>query len=300
MTEMIKTGFSTIQKSWAVFLKWYNTVALTLFTIGVWLAILIGWRLSRCELMTPKHGTGYLLGPLGTLMVIVLMFYPLRKRMRAWTATGSIKRWFQIHMFLGIVGPILILFHANFHLGALNSNLALFSILIVSSSGVVGKYSYARIHRTLYGERTSLIELQKGLKDQEAVSEAQFALIPGINDELQGFADKVVTPTKELILSIRRLVMVRWGAHLVRSKVRRRIAAHIDEHAAKHQWSRQRRHEMRAQMYRKTDRFLQQVLKVTEFNFCERLFSYWHMLHVPLVFTLAAAVLFHVLAVNRY
>jgi len=62
-------------------------------------------------------------------------------------------------MILGIVGPVVILFHANFKLGPLNSNVALFSMLIVALSGVVGKYIYGKIHMGLHGRKARVREL---------------------------------------------------------------------------------------------------------------------------------------------
>ena len=43
-------------------------------------------------------------------------------------------------MGLGIIGPIFILYHCNFQLGAVNSNVALWSMLTVAGSGVVGRF----------------------------------------------------------------------------------------------------------------------------------------------------------------
>ncbi|MEI6437308.1 MAG: hypothetical protein WCO69_01000 [Candidatus Omnitrophota bacterium] len=289
-----------IEKIKSFYAKRIYSRLLPAFSVFVCLVLLIGWRLSRHELITPKHGAGYLLGPVGVILVIVLMIYPLKKRIKTLAVPGSAKQWFQFHMFLGVVGPLFILYHANFHFGALNSNVALLSLLIVSASGVVGKYFYGRIHRTLYGERTSLLELQKTFDQQKEEVEIHLGIIPGVREELGRFAAKVSTPTKELMLSFKRLCLVRWEAQVVRWKIRGLIISFLDQHAKERQWSPLRKRLMRAQMARKTLKFLGQTLKVAEFNFYERVFSYWHMLHLPLVFILAFAVLFHVLAVNRY
>ncbi len=59
-----------------------------------------------------------------------------------------------------MVGPVLILFHANFSLGATNSNVALFSMLLVAGSGVVGRYIYTRLHARLEGHEDTLEQLK--------------------------------------------------------------------------------------------------------------------------------------------
>ena len=59
-----------------------------------------------------------------------------------------------------MVGPILVLFHANFSLGATNSNVALISMLLVAGSGVVGRYIYTRLHARLEGHEDTLEQLK--------------------------------------------------------------------------------------------------------------------------------------------
>jgi uncharacterized membrane protein YidH (DUF202 family) len=76
-------------------------------------------------------------------------------------AARTIPAWFRLHVILGVAGPVLILFHCNFRLGALNSNVALFSMGAVVASGVIGRYLYrfaywsqlAAIERVLGGWR---------------------------------------------------------------------------------------------------------------------------------------------------
>ena len=48
-------------------------------------------------------------------------------------------------MVLGILGPTLIILHSNFKIGSLNSRLALFTMLVVVASGIVGRYLYSQV-----------------------------------------------------------------------------------------------------------------------------------------------------------
>src|SRR5581483_5933354 len=66
----------------------------------------------------------------------------------------------RLHITLGVVGPLLVLFHTGFHLGATNSNVALVCMLVVAGSGVVGRYLYTRIHSNLHGTRADLAALR--------------------------------------------------------------------------------------------------------------------------------------------
>ena len=117
-----------------------------------------GWS-SEEEYLTPKSGLGYWLGIYGSTAMLLLLIYSIRKRTKATRWLGPIPLWFRVHMMLGIAGPVLIMFHSNFKLGSLNSNVALFTMLTVAASGIVGRYLYAKIHMGLYGRKAEATEI---------------------------------------------------------------------------------------------------------------------------------------------
>src|SRR5262245_13252078 len=130
------------------------------FAAIVTAALFYGWQLRDEGHLTPESGVGYWLGIGGASAMLLLLGYPLRKRLPTLKALGSVTSWFRLHMMLGVIGPALILLHANFKLGSLNSNVALLAMLTVASSGLVGRYLYGRIHQGLYGRRAHIAELQ--------------------------------------------------------------------------------------------------------------------------------------------
>ena len=110
--------------------------------------LLISGFLGRDEsYLSPTDGMGYALGIIGGSLMLLLLFYPLRKSWRVMQNWGPIKYWFQLHMLFGVLGPVLVLFHSNFSLGSTNSNLALFSMLIVAGSGLIGRYLCVKISK---------------------------------------------------------------------------------------------------------------------------------------------------------
>jgi O-antigen/teichoic acid export membrane protein len=108
--------------------------------------LLMGWLLPLQRYLTPKEGLGYALGWAGAIMMTLLFTYSIKRRYRwAWLEkTPSLSKWFNFHMVMGIYGPIAILYHCGYHLGATNSNMALWSMLVVFASGFVGKFLYQR------------------------------------------------------------------------------------------------------------------------------------------------------------
>jgi len=125
-----------------------NTLTL-LWYLSVFVIIYAGWIMSEQRYLVAESGIGYWLGIIGGSMMLLLLVYPLRKKNPKWRFLGSIKFWFRFHMVLGVVGPVLVIFHSGYHLGSLNGSVAFISMLIVASSGLIGRYLYRRIHHGL-------------------------------------------------------------------------------------------------------------------------------------------------------
>ena len=261
--------------------------------------LVVGIRAPTAQYLSPQTGLGYALGIIGGSMMLLLVVYPLRKRIKALRFLGSVPHWFQAHMMLGIAGPICILYHSNFSLGATNSNVALFSMLIVSGSGIVGRYFYSKIHHGLYGRRATLAELQARTNALRG-SETQLPLLPElmvrIEREERSFLDSragaLLAPMAPLILAVR----VRGARRRLRRYVREAVrAAAVNDRVIAAQ---SERIQHVAANY--AERRVQASRQVAEFRVYERLFSLWHLLHLPLFFMLLAAGIVHVIAVHVY
>jgi len=257
-------------------------------------------RRSRPWSLSPKYGLGFAFGILGTLCMCLLFIYSLRKRITGWEQMGSTKTWFGLHMVLGVVGPALILLHCNFRLGSLNSNMALLSTVIVAASGVIGRCIYARVHYDLYGELANLGELKNKFEQQKEEAGLQFAHILGAKEELFSFAENVLAPSAVLRESIGRFFSLKMRSQSTLRKIQRLSADYINRHASENNWGFFNRLKMKISIGKKAKIFINQALKIAEFNFYERLFSFWHILHIPLVFILFFSVAMHVFAANRY
>jgi hypothetical protein len=93
---------------------------------------------------------GHGLGIFGfILMLMTETLYSLRKRTRS-ASWGKMSSWLQFHIFTGLVGPYMVLLHTSWKFNGLAGAVTLLTIIIVLS-GVVGRYIYTRIPRTLDG-----------------------------------------------------------------------------------------------------------------------------------------------------
>jgi hypothetical protein len=263
-------------------------------------AIYAGWKLRHREYLTAETGTGYLLGILGSVMMLVLLLYPMRKRFRFMTNWGPISYWFRIHMMLGVVGPICILYHANFTLGSTNSSVALFSMLLVAGSGLIGRYLYVKIHYGLYGRRMNLKELTQNLEEEKGGLAQNLGLVPNVRKQLLHFSNSILNHSRGFFFSSGIFFFMRLRTRWAYRGLKGPLKRSMKEEARRKGWS--------SKIYRRQLRnarweawhFLRQVRKVAEFNAYERLFVLWHLFHLPLMVMMLVAGVFHVVAVHAY
>jgi len=275
----------------------FSVERLVLFSAAA--AILLGLQMHTARYLSPQSGMGYALGIIGGSMMLILLLYPARKRVRALRFLGTVPQLFRAHMILGIVGPVCILYHCAFSFGATNSNVALVSMLVVSSSGIVGRYFYAKIHHGLYGHKAGLTELQRQaqvLKEENPALPMMPELIGRIEREEERLLGARGLMSVMFIAPL--LIVIRMAAarHRLRSYARRALkqaAAELPTVAAE-------RHRVEQTVRSYIERRLGASRHVIEFRTYERLFSLWHILHLPLFFMLLAAGIVHVIAVNVY
>jgi len=109
--------------------------------------------------LKPSGAIGHGLGIIGTLLMIIgVGIYMIRKRYKRFFNLGYLKHWLEFHIFLCSVGPVLVLYHTAFKFGGLVS-VSFWSMVLVVLSGVVGRFIYLQIPRTIEGRELSVQEL---------------------------------------------------------------------------------------------------------------------------------------------
>jgi len=120
------------------------------------------------NLLKPSGALGHGFGIIGTLMMIVgVSTYMMRKRFRKFFSIGYLKHWLEFHIFLCSVGPVLVLYHTAFKFGGIVS-VSFWSMVLVVLSGVVGRFIYLQIPRTIQGQEISINELNS-IKEKLAI-----------------------------------------------------------------------------------------------------------------------------------
>lgn len=276
-------------------ITWYSTICLLL---------LAGWASRDQRYLVAESGIGYWFGIIGGSMMLILLIYPLRKRFRRWAVIGSVKSWFRIHMILGIAGPVIIIFHSGFKLGSFNSSVAFFCMLTVALSGLVGRKLYEGIHHGLYGSKVHFEEFYSG--DKLANMLLRRAGVDRRKDE-----------DRELSGGERRLVSRRADTNdssiadeygdieenltNLHTGVNRSLGFYRSMNS---RISKLRRQLDRSDLNQEAKKLIYLRLKdlrsICSLGTREILFSYWHILHLPLFIMLILSGLVHVAAVHLY
>lgn len=270
--------------------------------IYAWLALctLLTWRLSQAGLFRSGDDVGYWLGVAGGSMLLALFTYPLRKRIKLLQRLGRVKWWFMVHMSLGVIGTFTILLHSNFNVRSTNAAVALYSMLIVSISGVIGRVLHVRVHRGLHGERSNLTQLRAFARFEEGSSRSILHFAPSVEARLRGFAERAEVADGGLAGAFAKVLILPlhqwWTGLLCRREIDRQLRALATERG----WPRSSRRERQRRLNGFVGRYLRAVGRVSQYAAYERLFALWHIAHVPFVYLFVATAVFHVIAVHAY
>lgn len=257
--------------------------------IAAVLAIALGWRNRAEHLLVPDEGLGYGLGVAGLAMMVLLLLYSPRKRMRALRKVGPIQRWFHIHMALGILGPTAILFHSNFQLGSLNANVALACMAVVSSSGLVGRFIYTRVHFEYMGQVATIEELRDEASHPGRVLAAAARSVPAVGLQVAEFRQAALTPRGSWPGRVAAFLSV---GHRARRTKRRALAAWSSASVGEEPSTRELR--------RALNTHVGAIRRAAEYGAYERAFALWHALHLPFCVVMYVAAAVHVVAVHMY
>ena len=178
-----------------------------LVTIAVVAFLLIGlhgWEYYRTPLgvrgyaaahkvLRPSGSVGLALGIGGSVLMLAMQAYSVRKKVKAMGRLGSLQAWLDFHIFCGILGPVLITFHTSFKFNGIVS-VAYWSMVLVFASGFVGRYLYVRIPKSIRGQELSVAQVEQ--RAAELKSDLVAMRLPKhLMDEVAAFEARVIPPT---------------------------------------------------------------------------------------------------------
>ena len=225
----------------------------------------------------PSHDTlkasglvGHGIGIIGTLMMIVgVGGYMMRKRMQKLSNIGVLKYWLEFHIFLCTLGPILVLFHTSFKFGGLVS-ISFWSMVAVVASGVIGRFIYIQIPRTIQGRELSLTEMRSQRSD--------------ILNELTSLE---VSPDLIAMLDTEGYANKSWfGEWLMGKRTYRAIRSELKVKV-------QNRNK-RKQIVALVSSEITMRQRIDRLQSMRKLFKYWHVAHLPFALVMLVIMVIHV------
>lgn len=132
------------------------------------------WKGVADRPLSPKHvllrpsGTiGIKLGIFGAFLFCAIFLYYFRKRWKWLGRMGTSRHWLDIHVVMGLSAPVIIAFHAAFKFRGM-AGMAFWIMMAVALSGVIGRYLYAQIPRSLTTIEFSWQELESARRELES------------------------------------------------------------------------------------------------------------------------------------
>ena len=137
----------------------------------------------------PNGGTwlGYTLGGLGAALIVLLLWYGVRKR-RFKSRLGTVRGWLSGHVYLGLSLIVVATLHTGFQFGWNIHTIAYALMLLVVASGIYGIYAYVRYPDLMTANRT-------GIGPQAMLDE-----IGSLEQQAVELADKIDDPTHQVVL----------------------------------------------------------------------------------------------------
>ncbi|NNF58117.1 MAG: hypothetical protein HKN04_07725 [Rhodothermaceae bacterium] len=229
------------------------------------------------DLFKPTGLVGNRLAIVGTAMIAFgVASYMTRKRWARLAHLGKLRHWLSFHIFLCTLGPFLVLLHTSVKVGGIVS-IAFWSMVLVVASGVIGRYVYVHIPKTLDGRFRTMHELDA--EQQALLAELQTSGAP--TDRLQAYLAEPPAP-QGLLNALTLALRFDWAGRREARQVQTQLAAAGVPTATQTQL---------LDLGHRYRRLAQQRVLLQPFG---RLFRYWHTFHLPLAIVMALILLVHI------
>jgi hypothetical protein len=230
--------------------------------------------------LKPSGTLGHGLGIIGSmLMIIGMLSYMARKRYRFLSRVGLLKHWLEFHIFLCTLGPILVLFHTAYKFGGLVA-VSFWSMVAVFMSGIIGRFIYIQIPRSVEGEELSMNDVRAMKSDVAVIVRNTFNL----DDESYNIlADSIKN---------------RVGLYIKNPVVRYFNKRNADRKAIKEVRAVLKRNKLSKNEYNKVIAMVKNEIRlnrrIERLDTMRNLFRYWHVAHLPFALVMLIIMVIHV------
>lgn len=231
-------------------------------------------------ILKPSGSLGHGFGIIGSLMMLIgVSTYMLRKRIRKFSRLGILKHWLEFHIFLCVLGPVLVLYHTAFKFGGLVA-ISFWSMVAVVISGVIGRYIYLQIPRSLEGRELSLQEINANKNTLNHLLETIYRLDEGV---------------REMLLQAVKKRPDRLGSTMLKRSVAKYI---FERNTIREVKSILKNKKIQGKAFRQITGLIRQEIslnrKIDRLITMQNLFKYWHVAHLPFALLMLIIMIVHV------
>ena len=119
-------------------------------------------------LLAPGAPGGVALGVVGTVLMLAMLLYSVRKRFARARWPGPLPDWLRFHIICGVMGPILIVIHGGFTLPRGLVAIGFWCMVLVGLSGLFGRYLYGLFPRGTAGRELDMARAREELAELRA------------------------------------------------------------------------------------------------------------------------------------
>ena len=206
-------------------------------------------------------------------MLIGVVMYILRKRYNFMGKFIRLKYLLEFHIFLCTIGPIMVLFHTAFKFGGIVS-IAFWSMVAIVVSGVIGRFIYIQIPRTIEGREMTLGQIKHMKSVLSETLRVSFGLDQDMSQLITSFTDGTTAK----------------ASHVQRYFDRRNAISTIKKALTeKDIQARERRN-----ILKMVNEEITLSGRIERLQTMQKLFKYWHVAHLPFALIMLIIVILHV------
>lgn len=238
------------------------------------------------ENLRPSGLIGHGLGFIGSFsMILGITLYMLRKRWRKLSRLGLLKHWLEFHIFLCTLGPIMILFHTSFKFGGIVS-VSFWSMVAVFLSGIIGRFIYIQIPRSIEGRELSLSEVS------EMKNKVSDMLSNSKNLDEESY-NIIIKSTKRKIEIYKKNIFARYFSQ---KRTDKRTLRKVKSVLKKSKIDKAEKKQITGLV--KSEISLHR--RIERLDTMKNLFKYWHVAHLPFAIVMLTIMIIHIVVTLNF
>ena len=233
--------------------------------------------------LKPAGMWGHGLGIIGSAMLLLLLVYSIRKRRKLGLRSGGLNRWLDIHIFLGVMGPLLITLHTAMKFHGIVS-ISFFSMVAVALSGVFGRYVYMQIPRDARGHAMDLNKARSRVEKIQEDLSREHKLPDNLVQSITQYTGVSIrtgsSKIRAILHSIGRDLTLNSRTRRLRRSLRR-AGADLPDHLV----------DEVVKLAKESSLLERRIAQVDSMN---EMFHYWHVFHKPFAVIMYVIMVLHV------